>query len=89
MKFVWDETKRAANIKKHKLDFASAQGVFAGPTFTFADERFDYGEHRFITMGLIDVMVVVIAHTEIENEIRIISMRKVTKNEQKIFFESL
>ena len=89
MRFVWDETKRKNNIKKHELDFSGVQKVFSGPTFTFEDERFDYNEQRFITVGLLDITVVVIAHTETEKEIRIISMRKATKNEQKIFFENL
>lgn len=89
MRFVWDETKRRNNIKKHGLNFSEAQKVFLGPTFTFEDERFDYNEQRFITVGLLDITVVVIAHAETEKEIRIISMRKATKNEQKIFFENL
>jgi Uncharacterized protein conserved in bacteria len=89
MRFVWDETKRKNNIKKHGLDFSGAQKVFSGPTFTFEDKRFDYDEQRFITMGLLDIIVVIIAHTETEREMRIISMRKATKDEQKIFFENL
>jgi len=89
MRFVWDEGKRTVNIKKHRLDFADARKVFSGPTFTFEDTRFDYREQRYITMGLLDANVVVMAHTETENEIRVISMRKASKNEQKIFFENL
>lgn len=89
MQFIWDETKRRSNIRKHGLDFSEAQKVFSGPTFTFEDKRFDYDEQRFITVGLLDVIVVVIAHAETEKEMRIISMRKATKNEQKIFFENL
>ncbi|MEW6186267.1 MAG: BrnT family toxin [Thermodesulfobacteriota bacterium] len=89
MQFVWDESKRIANRKKHRLDFAVGWKVFAGPTFTFEDRRFEYAEQRFISMGLLDRQVVLIAHTEIAKEIRIISMRKANKNEQKIFFENL
>ncbi len=89
MRFIWDESKRSANIRKHRLDFAAGRKVFSGPTFTFEDTRFNYDEQRFITIGLLDVQVVVIAHTETEKEIRIISMRKASKNEQKIFFENL
>jgi uncharacterized DUF497 family protein len=63
--------------------------VFAGPTFTIPDSRFDYGEERFVSIGLLDADVVVIVHTETENEIRVISMRKGTANEQKIFFENI
>ena len=89
MRFTWDESKRNMNIKKHKLDFTDAQNVFSGPTFTFEDKRFNYGEQRLVTIGLLDVNVVVIAHTETEKEVRIISMRKANKYEQKIFLENL
>jgi uncharacterized DUF497 family protein len=89
MKFTWDEKKRAANIAKHGLEFTAARQVFDGPTFTFSDTRLDYGEERFVTLGLLDGDVVVLVHTETEREIRIISMRKGTANEQKIFFEAL
>jgi uncharacterized protein len=53
------------------------------------DDRFDYGEARFITLGLLRGTVVVIAHTEKGNEIRFISMRKATRHEQKTYFEGL
>jgi uncharacterized DUF497 family protein len=89
MRFVWDESKRSANIKKYRLDFTEGWKVFSGPTFTFEDTRFEYVEQRFISIGMLDRHVVVIAHTENEKEIRIISMRKARKNEQKIFFENL
>lgn len=87
MKFEWDEVKRKSNISKHGFDFVDVQYVFEGATFTFEDERFDYGEQRFITLGMLKEKVVVIAHTERNDVIRIISMRKATKNEQKIYFK--
>jgi uncharacterized DUF497 family protein len=87
MKFTWDEHKRTSNVSKHGLDFADASIVFAGATFTFKDDRFDYSEHRFVTLGLLRTMVVVIAHIEQDNMIRIISMRKATRHEQKTYFE--
>jgi len=89
MDFIWDESKRKINIRKRGLDFADAQIVLAGTTFTFEDDRFDYGEQRFITMGLLRGVVVVIAHTERGEAVRIISMRKATKHEQEIFFQNL
>ena len=89
MRFTWDEGKRQANRKKHSLDFRDAHKVFAGATFSFPDTRFDYGEDRFVTLGLLDAEVVVIVHTETRNEIRIISMRKGTRDEQEIFYESI
>ena len=89
MKIVWDEAKRRTNITKHGLDFADAVDVFAGVTCTFEDNRFDYGEQRFITLGLLQGTVVVMAHTETSRETRIISMRKATRHEQTLYFENL
>ncbi len=63
--------------------------MFAGATFSIADTRIDYDEDRFATLGLLGVDVIVIVHTETEDEIRIISMRKGTKHEQKIYFENI
>lgn len=60
---TWHEAKRQGNLSKHGLDFAQAHKVFAGATFTFEDNRFDYGEQRFVSIGLLDD-VVVIVHTE-------------------------
>ena len=88
MKFTWDEAKRRFNLIKHKLDFVDASAVFDGITATFEDNRFDYGEQRFITLGLLSSAVVVIVHTERDNSIRVISMRKATKYEQKLYFQS-
>jgi uncharacterized DUF497 family protein len=87
MTFTWDESKHKINLNKHGIDFANAKAVFAGATFTFEDDRFPYGEQRFITIGMLRGVVVVIAHTEQNDQIRIISMRKATKNEQKIYFK--
>jgi hypothetical protein len=87
MKFEWDEAKRQSNLRKHRLDFFDVEMIFAGATFTFEDDRFDYTEDRYITLGLLRGMVVVIAHTEQDEVVRVISMRKATNNEQRIYFE--
>ena len=89
MRFTWDERKGKANLKKHRLDFADAESVFVGLVLTLEDDRFDYGEHRFVTMGMLDEIVVAIAHTETDEEIRIISMRKATKNEEEIYLQEI
>ena len=89
MRFIWDEPKRQANLKKHGMDFADAERVFAGPIFTFEDDREDYGEQRWVTLGLLREKVVVIVHTETEEEIRVISMREADKDEQLLFFTNL
>ncbi|MEL6899547.1 MAG: BrnT family toxin [Cyanobacteria bacterium J06606_4] len=76
-------------MTKHGFDFLDASQVFEGPTLTFEDDRFAYGEQRFITMGLLKGRVIVIAHIESQSDIRVISMREGTKHEQVIFFENL
>lgn len=80
--------KRRSNLSTHDLDFADAREVFEGLTLTYEDARFAYGEQRFVTLGLLQGAVVSIVHTEKPGHIRIISFRKATKHEQKIFFQS-
>jgi hypothetical protein len=89
MLFEWDEAKRLSNIQKHGIDFIGIERVFAGTTVTILDDRFDYGECRFITLGLLNGRVVVIAHTETREVIRIISVRKATKNEEASYFKEI
>lgn len=89
MRVVWDEAKRRVNLRKHGLDFADAGQVFAGITYTTEDRRFEYGEQRFITLGMANDVVVVVAHTETTDTVRIISMRKATTREQALYFQSI
>ena len=89
MRFTWHEPKRPTTLDRRGLDFADAESVFAGPTFTFEDDREVYGERRWVSLGLLRGTVVVIVHTETEDEIRIISMREAEKDEQILFFSNL
>jgi uncharacterized DUF497 family protein len=89
MRFEWDEAKRRANLSRHGIDFLAARVVFAGRTITFLDDRFNYGEARFLTLGLLWGRAVAIVHTETDGVIRIISIRKASKNEENIYFEEI
>jgi uncharacterized DUF497 family protein len=89
MRFEWDEAKRLQNLKDHGIDFIDAWKVFAGPTFTFEDNRFPYRERRFVTLGLLNGIPVSIAHTETDEVIRPISFRRATTNETTILFEKI
>jgi uncharacterized DUF497 family protein len=89
MEFTWSKAKRAANLKTHGLDFVDAACVFEGITFTFEDDRFSYGEQRFVTLGLLAGIPVSIVHTESEHEIRVISFRKATQREAQIYFHEI
>lgn len=89
MRFVWDETKRRRNLKEHGLDFVDVPRVFEGPTFTFEDDRFSYREQRFVTLGFLGGVSVSVVHTESSTQIRVISFRRATHNEEIILFEKL
>jgi uncharacterized protein len=90
MTYDWDEAKNRSNCDKHGLDFADAERVLSGPCVTFVDDRFHYGEKRFISLGLLAGRVVVIAHTPRSGDVtRIISMRKANRREQKIYQKRL
>jgi len=88
MRYIWDETKRQANLKKHGLDFADTEKVFAGPLVLIEDNREDYGEQRMIGIGLLDCLVVLVVHVESDETIRIISMRKADTDEIDLFYKN-
>jgi uncharacterized DUF497 family protein len=89
MEFLWDEDKSRTNLRKHGFDFRDASGVFEGDTITVLDDREEYGEERYITLGLLRDIVVVIVHTEDAGTIRIISMRKATHYEENIYIDQV
>ncbi|RJR45764.1 MAG: BrnT family toxin [Deltaproteobacteria bacterium] len=89
MKFEWDEAKRRINFEKHGLDFRDAEKVFEGPIITVEDGRYDYGETRLISLGLLADVVVVIVHTVRHEKTRIISMRKAKAREKKAYEEKI
>jgi uncharacterized DUF497 family protein len=86
MKIEWDKQKSRSNVEKHGLDFADAYKVFISPMLVKPDDRKDYGEDRWIGVGIMDMRVVVIVFTEPkENTLRVISLRKATINERKLY----
>lgn len=89
LRFTWDERKRRTNLRDHGFDFADARRVFRGPTVTYEDNRFDYEEQRFVTLGLLNGVPVSIAHTETHTRIHVISFRRATRHEEIFLFKSL
>jgi uncharacterized protein len=87
--FEWDEEKRLSNITKHGIDFIGIETVFDGEIITILDDRFEYGEDRFITFGLLDGRIVAIVHTETSTTIRMISQRKAPTNEEENYFKTI
>jgi len=87
--FAWDPRKSEANAQKHGVTFIEASSVFDDPMFiTLFDEEHSEDEERYITIGLSDKnRLIMLAHTERENHIRIISARRATTNEEKFYQE--
>ncbi len=90
MKYRWDDTKSKANIAKHGIDFIDVPSMFQHPMVVFLDQREDYGEDRWIGIGILKTILAVIVFTEPENGvIRIISARRASKYEEKIYREEI
>ncbi len=90
MRYSFDPAKRASNLTKHGLDLGAAPLVIeSGRTVTFEDRRFGYNEERFVTLGPLGALLVVIITAESEDHIRIISMRKADRHEQAIYRENI
>ena len=90
MDFEWDDDKNLQNIAKHGLSFADACRIFSGFTLDAVDDRFEYGETREISIGMIDgLAIVTVAHTDRNGVCRIISARPAVKSERKRYEQAL
>ncbi|MBF0243105.1 MAG: BrnT family toxin [Desulfamplus sp.] len=91
MKFEWNENKNQLNIKNHKIDFNDVVEMFSKPMLINIDERFDYGEDRYIGIGLLKNFIAFVVFIEKidKDSIRIISARKANKNEIRFFKENI
>lgn len=89
MTFAWDPNKASANLKKHGVDFREAATVFDDSlSTTFPDEEHSSSERRLVTIGVsARGRVLVVAHTELGEVIRIISAREATPTELKFYEE--
>lgn len=89
MTYTWDEEKNRANIRKHGIDFLDVPAMFQHPMVTFLDQR-DYDEVRWIGIGILKTLLAVVVFTEPKpNTIRIISARKATRNEERIYRDEI
>ena len=90
----WDEQKNARNQAKHGIDFETAQLVFDDPFCITFIEREREGEERWQAIGAIeDILLLVVVHTYREEEgdevIRIISARRATRHERKLYAQAI
>jgi uncharacterized protein len=89
MEIEWDERKARSNLRKHKVSFPEAATALRDTmSVTSADPDHSVGEFRFITFGMSERgRVLVVAHTERGETLRIISARVAKKGERKIYEE--
>ncbi len=88
MKYEWDAGKRQRDLEKHGIDFLDVQKIFSHPVLMRHDGRQDYREERWVGIGLMEWLVIVVVFTEPNEEtIRIISARK-AKTHEKENYES-
>ncbi len=87
LRFDWDPEKAESNEKKHGVRFAEAATAFGDPlSLTIPDPGHSVGEARFVLVGLSYLSrLVVVAHAESEDSIRIISARLATKAERRAY----
>lgn len=83
MNVSFDPGKRDRTLAERGLDFLDAARVFAGPTLTIKDDRFDYGEIRFQTYGALSERIVMVVWTERGDRRHIISMRHCHERESE------
>jgi len=90
MRFAWNQKKAAGNLSKHGISFEEAATVFGDPlSDTFPNPDHSLEEHRFVIIGSSESgKILVVAHTDDGELVRIISAREVTHGERKSYEES-
>ena len=89
MNFEWDDSKNQACFDRRGFDFAYAAQVFFDPKrLMVLDDRRNYGEERYQTMGQIESRIYVVVYTLRPNSTRIISARKANRREVKYYENS-
>lgn len=86
--FEWNEAKAKDNYAKHGVSFEHARQVFSDP-FGIAeyDDREEYGEQRFIRIGMVEGVLLFVVYTERDERVRIISARRAIRYEQDDYFQ--
>ena len=90
MVFEWDDDKNKINLAKHGIDFATAARVFADEhRIELFDKEHSDHEERYITIGIVEriAYIVTVVFTEREEAIRLISARKATEQERRLYHD--
>jgi hypothetical protein len=87
-KFQWDDNKAAENYAAHGVWFEAAREVFQDPfALEWLDDREDYGEDRYIILGMLENRLLYVAHTMRGEKIRLISARGAEPQERRQYHE--
>jgi uncharacterized protein len=94
VRFEWHKAKNRSNKRKHGIDFETAQLVFDDPHCISFVERINDGEERWHAIGSVeDIIVIVVVHTyreeALDEVIRIISARRATRHERKLYAQAI
>lgn len=90
MNYEWDEEKRQRNIEERGIDFEDVPALFDSTIVVMEDDRYEYGEVRWVAFGILQGIVMAVVYTEREGEtIRVISVRKATKRERREYYAQI
>jgi uncharacterized DUF497 family protein len=85
--FEWHAAKARSNYNKHGVTFESARRAFADPFMVeVLDDSEDYGEERYLVIGMVDAQLLSVVYTPRQGRFRLISARRATKDEQDHYF---
>ena len=86
VQFEWDRSKAASNLRKHRINFREAATVLQDPLSTTFPDSASEGEQRYVTIGMSAMgRLLVVAHTERGDAIRLISARRATRRERGFY----
>lgn len=87
--FEWDQTKATANLVKHGVSFEVACAVFKDPfAVEWQDDSQDYGENRFLILGMVDGRLLHVTYVERNGNVRLISARRAEPYERRYYHEA-
>ncbi len=88
MKYDWDPVKDASNVRKHGFSLSEGVPALEDPNQdSWIDDRFDYGEERFVTLGMGEAQILIVVSVERDGDtIRILSVRKADGEEESWYY---
>ena len=86
--FDWDPQKAISNLADHQVGFEHARGVFGDPfAIEFLDDREDYGEDRFVIIGMTEGRLLTVVYTLRADRTRLISARRAEPRERRRYHD--